>query len=818
MTSAPPGARRGLAVPLQWQLLGLVVGLVAIAVGALAFLVDRSGETMIREQATRDLESARDRARQSIEAHLQQLRRDVALAAGDPRFAEAVRAFAQAGRQLEDDAALQGDRIRPQMLRLRDHLLAYYAAELESKQLRLESLLVPQRAAVWLQATHVAAAGGDASGAGAAPDVYALAHSAWHPLLRAVAEERGWEDLLLVEVEDGRVVYDTAKTPVFQTGLLDGPYAISALGSLFRDVRAKRADAGVRITDFAPFVPLHGRRTAFAAAPLVHDGRVVGVLAAQVSPRPIEALLASAPRPKSDVEIRLVGADGVTRIGGTAAPRDASSYPPSLLRPDAASTGEYEHGRETMLAATAPVSTGGPVWSLVAEMTEAAALRPLHALRSALLMTSLAAVALAALLGAGVTALAVRPLRRLLDVVRAASRGEIGARTQLRSFDELGDLGRGVDAILDRQERWRAQEAAERARREQEVHELVSVLQAANRGDLSQRARVDGQLVGLANAVNTTCLSIGELTDRLCGVPPRVVETGTTIQSAAEQMLRDAVRHVDEIAAAARLAEQLGRRVRQSADVSASAGERARLVDVASRTLDDAVRAMVAGFARLQKSVGATSGRVKRLGERSMENASLVGSIAKISADLNMLSLNAAIEASRAAQPGGGIGLVADEVRKLAERTDAARDEIARAVEALQGEVNETLAALGRQAEHVERHAEHVAEAESLLASILETTRECAASVEGASRDVAGAVGDEAALQAALADCRDGARRIRTIAEATHGHAQTLLAIAADLPAAPSAAENGNGHAAEGHSNGSANGANEAPRRGGSRA
>ena len=35
MTSAPPGARRGLAVPLQWQLLGLVVGLVAIAVGGL---------------------------------------------------------------------------------------------------------------------------------------------------------------------------------------------------------------------------------------------------------------------------------------------------------------------------------------------------------------------------------------------------------------------------------------------------------------------------------------------------------------------------------------------------------------------------------------------------------------------------------------------------------------------------------------------------------------------------------------------------------------------------------------------------------------
>jgi hypothetical protein len=77
-------------------------------------------------------------------------------------------------------------------------------------------------------------------------------------------------------------------------------------------------------------------------------------------------------------------------------------------------------------------------------------------------------------------------------------------------------------------------------------------------------------------------------------------------------------------------------------------------------------------------------------------------------------------------------------------------------------------------------------------------------------------LGDGASLQATLVDCRDGAKRIRTIAEATHGHAQTLLAIASDLPARPAASENGNGHAAEGRSKG--NGAAEEPRRGGSRA
>jgi methyl-accepting chemotaxis protein len=448
-------------------------------------------------------------------------------------------------------------------------------------------------------------------------------------------------------------------------------------------------------------------------------------------------------------------------------------------------------------------------------MAESDALRPLGALRSSLLVTCLVALALAALLGVGATAFVVRPLHRLLDVLHAVSRGDGAARARVRAGNELGALGRGLDSLIDRQEQWRVQEAAERARREQEIHELVSVLQAANRGDLSRRARVDGQLAGLANAVNATCVSMGELTERLCGVPPRVVETGTTIQSAAEQMLRDAVRHVDEVAAAARLSEQLGRRLQHSAEVSAAAADRARLVDEASRTLDDAVRKMVTGFARLQKSVGATSGRIKRLGDRSMEHSSLVGSIAKISADMSMLSLNAAIEASRAAQPGSGFSLVADEVRKLAERSEAARDEIARAVEALQGEVNETLAAMGRQAEHVERHAERVAEAEALLASILEAGRGCAGAVDGVSQEVGGAAGEAASLRATLADCRDGARHIRTIAEAAHGHAQTLLAIAADLPARPADGEGGDGVAAEARSNGAGAGGDP---RGGARA
>ena len=98
-----------------------------------------------------------------------------------------------------------------------------------------------------------------------------------------------------------------------------------------------------------------------------------------------------------------------------------------------------------------------------------------------------------------------------------------------------------------------------------------------------------------------------------------------------------------------------------------------------------------------EEIVSAIGGVVKNVTELST-SATAIGRVLEvikgISEQINLLSLNAAIEAARAGDAGRGFAVVADEVRKLASSTSSSTDEIAKVVNDLQSSVNRTKSAL----------------------------------------------------------------------------------------------------------------------------
>lgn len=225
-------------------------------------------------------------------------------------------------------------------------------------------------------------------------------------------------------------------------------------------------------------------------------------------------------------------------------------------------------------------------------------------------------------------------------------------------------------------------------------------------GDLTASATVTEDFTGaIADSINYAI-------DQMRGLVSAINETAVQVSSAAQETqatamhLAEASEHqAQEIAGASAAINEMAVSIDQvSANASESSAVAERSVAIANKGAE-VVQATISGMDNIREQIQETSKRIKRLGESSQEIGDIISLITDIADQTNILSLNAAIQASMAGDAGRGFAVVADEVQRLAERSAAATKQIEALVKAIQNDTNEAVISMEQTTSEVVRGA-----------------------------------------------------------------------------------------------------------------